>query len=418
MQVTTRRLLIAIALLVVLLTGAPSLGAAPPAQGAVTEEQFTVTLAEGWASQVKLTYPAGQPGPFPTLLLVMHPDVDSDFTIDGAPIYKDLAEFLAARGVAVARYNPRYVTGPGEYADEEKVFAQMPRDMVADAEAVLATLKGNSRVDPQRIFAFGWSFASLAAAELAASHPELAGLALVGPVSTTERQMFIEDYTEVVLPYLIGFAPDGRITPAVLEQAQAGDGGFITLGLMGFAFIDGSVTDRVAVNPFFDKDGDGVLDIGAEILPNLGAWVDQDSFVDVMRSIPNVYEQSAKLRQPVLVLQGELDGATRLRNTRGLNSAFAGHPDFTLKEYPGLGHSLSPVKGISYDRLTFYSEQPKADLATWVLARGTPAEAPVQPVALPNTGGPDLMIGWLATAALACLLVGTAVRRQVARGCE
>lgn len=411
MRTRTNAALIA-ALVIIALLAIPS-AAAQSAPAAVAEENFTVTLGDGWVSNARLTYPAGQAGPFPTVILVMHPDVDMDFLVPPivtVPIYKDLAEYLSARGIAVVRYNPRYVTGPGAYADQDKVFAQTPVDMVADARRVIERIKTNRRVDARRIFVHGWSFSTLAAAEIVAQTPELAGAILVGPIATTDRQMFIEDYTDVVLPYLLTFAPDGRITADVIKRAQEGDGGFNTKGLLDFAFVDGSVTDRVAVNPFFDKNGDGVLDLNSEVRPNLGAWVDQDSFVDLMRAVPNVYDQGAVIRQPVLVLQGELDGATRLRNVRGLNQAFANHPDFTLKEYPGLGHALEPTRGISYNQLTFYSEQPKADYAAWVLSRAAKI-----PSALPRTGGAE-QPAWLAPLvllALLALLAGWRLRRGV-----
>lgn len=414
MQTRIRAALIA-ALAVIALLTVPSVSA-QSAPAAVAEEDFTVTLGDGWVSKAKLTYPAGRSGPFPTVLLVMHTDVNMDFLvppISNDPIYKDLAEYLSARGIAVVRYNPRYVKGPGDYADVDKVFAQGPVDVVADARRVLDTIKTNPRVDTRRMFVHGWSFTSLMAAELVAQTPELAGLVLVGPIATTDRQMFIEDYTDVVLPYLLTYAPDGRITPEAIKRAQEGDGGFFTKGMLGFAFVDGSVTDRVAVNPFFDKNSDGVLDLNNEVLPNLGAWVDTDPFVEIVRSVPNVYDQGSVIRQPVLVLQGELDGATRLRNVRGLNQAFANHPDFTMKEYPGLGHALEPTRGVSYNQLTFYSEQPKADYAAWVLARAAKI-----PSALPRTGGAE-QPAWLAPLALLALLTllaGWRLRRGVMEG--
>lgn len=407
------------ALLAGLVVTTPALRAAPAAQHAVAEEDFTIALGDGWTSQAKLTYPAGQPGPFPTVLLISNPDATMDFLAPPAisdPIYKDLAEYLTARGIAVARYNPRYVTGPGEYADADKVFAMAPPDMLADAEAALAAVKANPRVDTGRLFVFGWSLSSLAATALAAAHPELRGLALTGPISTTSREFFIEDYTTVVLPYLIGFAPDGRLTAERLQAALDGDGGWFAKNMARYAFVDSSVTGRLAVNPFFDKDGDGVLDVGGEILPNIGAWVDQDTYGDYLRTLPNVYDQARNLKPAVLVLQGENDAAVRAQNTLGLREAFAGHPDFTLNVYPGMGHSLAPNRGVSYDNLTFYSAQPKADLAAWVLARSQLRPAAAQPApipaSLPNTGG-EGDVAWLLVASLALLLVGGTVRLRV-----
>lgn len=387
----------------------PVAHATPLAPFQVATEEFTVTLGEGWRSAARLTYPAGQPGPFPTVVLLVNPDVSMDFLappVITEPIYQDLAETLSAQGIAVVRYNPRYVNGAGSFADPQKVFAQTPPDMLADAERVVAAARTNPRVDQRRLFVFGWSYSSLAAAALAARDPGLAGLILVGPISATDRQLYIEDYTDVVLPYLLRYAPDGQIGAAALEQAQAGDGGTLAKGLLGFAFIDGSVTDRVVVSPFFDTDGNGVLDLNAEILPRLGAWVDADPFVASTRLLPSVYEQATHIQHPVLVLQGEQDASTRVRNTRGLSAAFASHPDFTLMVYPGVGHSLSPNSGLIFDRLRRYSEQPKADLVAWVLAHSPPT-----PAALPNTAGEERDLRGLIALAAVLLLLGAIARR-------
>jgi uncharacterized protein len=376
------------------------------AQAAVAEEDFTVTLGDGWVSKAKLTYPAGQNGPFPTVLLLVNPDVDMDFRLPpnlNDPIYKDLAESLSARGIAVARYNPRYVNGPGEYGDEAKVFEQQPPDMLADAEAVLATIRQNPRVDTRHTFVWGWSFSSLAAAALAAKDANVAGLILVGPVAEASNQDLIGTFRDVTLPYLQRYAPDGRITPEVIQQAQDGDGGFFTKAWL-FAVKDGAVQDKVVVNPFFDKNGDGVLEINSEILPNLDAFVDADPFTPILRSLPSVAAQAPKLNKPVLVLQGENDAASRPQYARALEPAFAGR-DFTLKLYPGLGHSLTPVNEAIADRLSLYADQPKADIAAWVLARSA------APAALPRTGG-DTPVFVVALFALGLLAIGGMVRRR------
>lgn len=411
--------LFVLALFAVLVLNTPALEAATQAQGSIAEEDFTVTLGDGWVSQAKLTYPAGQAGPFPTLLLVYPGDMD--FTIPGdagigpgVRYFKDLAETLAARGIATVRHHARYVTGPDDTNNERTQTLTLP-DFVADAELVLATLRANPRVDQNRIFIYGWSFSSSLVTDVASRHPDLAGVIIQGATASTETQVFIEDYLDNTLPYLIQFAPDGRITADVLRQAQDGNGTFAKFS--AFDFHDPASPDAIRVTPVLDSNGDGVLDVGTEIIPNLAKLVaaDPSGFVRNISALPSVSEQASGVRIPVLVLQGEADTAVRVRNVRGLDQAFATNPDYTLQVYPGLGHALYPVPSRFEDLFGPMDPQPKADLAAWVLARGVPAATPAQPVALPNTGGPELPVAWLAAAAVAFLATGAALRRRGAR---
>lgn len=85
------------------------------------------------------------------------------------------------------------------------------------------------------------------------------------------------------------------------------------------------------MNPLLDTNGDGVLDLNAEVAPNLERLVAADAagLVRALRGLPSVYDLAPGVRIPVLVLQGEADTAVRVRNTRGLDQAFVGNPDYT-----------------------------------------------------------------------------------------
>lgn len=402
-----------LARLVALLTLlALALAAAPAqAQPAIAAEPLTVALGDGWQSQGMLTYPAGAAGRLPTVILLNNTGTDMDFTMPpfvGGPAtpYKDLAETLSARGLAVFRFNMRYVTSADE-ADSAKIGAMKMTDHLADAEAILALVQQHPRVDSKRIFFHGWSASSPVAAAVAARHPELAGLILQGPIASTERQIYIEDYERVVLPYVLRFAPNGQITANALGQAIAGEGAWFAKSL-SFDLTDPASPDAIKVNPFLDTNKDGVLDLNGEVRPNLGALVDSDpvGFIAYTRGLPNVYSQAANIRVPVLILQGENDPSTRLINTSGLKQAFASHPDFTFKVYPGLGHSLSPTPSMVDDRLNLLAAGPKADYADWVLAHARPT-----PAALPKTGGGQPTPLLVLLVALVLLGVGLGLRR-------
>lgn len=410
----TRRCVLLVVVLVAVVGGASPRGAW--AQSGVEREAVTITFADGQTTKGELTYPAGAAGRLPTLVLIGNPDTDMNFTlpadVPGGPvaIYSDLAEALSARGLAVLRFNQRYITGPGE-GDFEKVFAVTTADLAADAEGALAAARAHPRVDPSRLFLWGWSFSSPAAAAVAARDTGLAGLVLLGAVSSTSRDYFIGDYSEVVLPYLRRFAPDGRVTADTLEQAFSGDGGFFASGVSR-DFADPDEGDEVKVNPFFDANGDGVLEIDAEIAPKLGDWVDADPFgiVANLRALPSVGEQAPNIRIPSLILQGERDAATRLSGAQGLDAAFAGNPRYTFKLYGGVGHALQPTPDLIGDRFGALPSQAKDDVAAWVLAQ--PATA--MPASLPRTGSQEV---WpfaqflLLTAAL-MLITGLGMSRR------
>lgn len=373
---------------------------AQSAPAAVAEENFTVRLGDGWVSQAKMTYPAGQAGPFPTVIIIYRGDMDFSFPADagvgpGVEYFKDLAESLSSRGIAVVRYHSRYVTGVDDRFSDKSLALTM-LDHASDAERVIDKVRRMRRVDPRRIFIYGWSYSSQIVAYMASRRPDLAGVIMQGATASTETQVGIEDYLDNTLPYLRQFAPDGRITPEVLQQAQEGDATFAKFSAA--ALQDPASLDTVKVNPLLDINGDGVLEIDAEVIPNLERLVATGD--QTFSQLPSVAGQAANVRIPVLVLHGEADTAVRVRNVRGLDQAFAGNPDYTLKVYPGLGHALYPVPSRFADLPGPMDAQPKADFAAWVLARSANV-----PSALPRTGGVE-QPAWLALLALLALGVG------------
>lgn len=378
----------------------------------VAAEDFTVELGDSWVTQAQMTYPQGQPGPFPTVVIVS-PGLDMDFTITtdfGVPdvYFQNMAEAFTRAGLAVARYNKRYVTSATEI-DFDQYDRLTPLDHRADAERVIAAVRARPRVDTQRLFLYGWSASTPIVASIASGDQRLRGIVLQGPVIEYEAANRTW-YSDITVPYLRGFAPTGVVTPDVIRQAQAGDGGTTAKGVVQ-AFLDPGSPDGSAVNPFFDADGDGALAIDAEIVPKIDAWVAQlyapgGLFANDLL-IPDVAQQGAQVGVPVLVLQGENDAATPLAFAQRLPAAFAANTDFTFRVYPGLGHSLRATPDRIRDTFGPYEQQPVDDAIAWLLARSA------APAALPRTGGADVGLA-LAAMALALLIVGWAAQARMA----
>lgn len=393
------------AALLALLLALLALAAPARAQGA-TEEDFAVTLGDGWVSKAKLSYPAGQPGPFPTVLLAYPTDLDFTIPADarmgpGAEIFKDTAAYLNSRGIAVARFNGRYITSATERDD--KAGSEGLNGFAEDIERVLPVLRANPKVDSRHIFLYGWSASTQPAAYAASRDANLAGVILQGVIASTRREDLADDYKEVGLQYALQFAQGGMITADSLKAASEGPGTFARFSAADFQ--DPASTDVVKVSPILDTNKDGVLDPNAEIIPNLGALVDADpaGLAVWLRALPDVETLAPSIGVPVLVLQGEGDTSCRAVLVHRMGAAFAGK-DYTAKFYPDLGHALAPKPSRFEDLLVNMAAEPKADLANWVLAKSAPA-------ALPRTGG-ESPAPALVLAALLALALGVGVRAR------
>ena len=124
-------------------------------------------LGQGeWAVDAMLTMPAGN-GPHPAVVLVPGSGPGSmDLNVGGSTIFRDLAWGLAARGVAVVRFNKR----PTQHAAAFKALRRKPsldEEYIEDASSAAAYLRTVAGVDPKRIFVFGNSMGATLAATIA-----------------------------------------------------------------------------------------------------------------------------------------------------------------------------------------------------------------------------------------------------------
>ena len=273
------------------------------------------------------------------------------------------------------RYNKHYVTGPSQF-DAQKYYSKLDMNgMLADAEKVLEAAKSNPRVDPKRIYLYGWSEGSTVAAALVAKHPEIAGLMVQGPLALSWRETFIFQALEVGLPYLKTFVPDGKITDATLLKVLNGSGGLVAKGMVNYiADPVGFQTGKVAINPLLDTDKNGSLDLETELTPQVLEGVIDTGFASFFgiyapgRALPSLLEAAPKLKLPLLVLQGQYDANVPERGARVLEAALktAGNTDVTLKVYAGLGHSLGLASSLTDDNFRPIAGAPLTDLLAWL----------------------------------------------------
>ena len=355
-------------------------------------EALTIDFGD-FQSQAELTYPEQGDGPFPTVILIHGSGPEdmnaaiSTFGLDAKPvlpfpIFKNISSYLSKNGFAVLRYHKHYVTGPGQ-ADFQKFYTKLDLpQMLSDAERVLETVTANSKLDKTQVFLYGWSEGSAVAATLAVEHPELCGLIVQGPVTGPWRDLFLYQLLEVGLPYLRQASMDERVTVATLKQLQTGSGGLVAKSILNYLgdpikFQQGTL----AVNPALDTNKDGMLE-PSELTPEAFAKILDDllsprGYLNIYsseRALPDVTQQAANLKLPLLILQGAHDASVPVCGAKVLGAALkkGGNLDYTLKVYPGLGHSLGETGSVITDNFQPIAQPPLEDLVGWLRAHATP----------------------------------------------
>lgn len=350
--------------------------------GDVRRQALTIHF-DDFAAAAELTYPQEGDGPFPTLILIAGSgteDMDASICSFGAaePLsqnFRLIAEELPKHGIAVLRYNKHYVTGPCQ-ADFMQYYSQVDLPLLLeDAGLVLAAAQANELVDPEQIYLYGWSEGSTIAGTLALSNSDaIAGLVLQAPVALPWYDTFLYQFANVQLPHLRDLAPEGEIVPQTLLELVGGNAGLVALGgLTYLADPQVMAQNQLALNPFFDQDESGAIDIEAELLPNLRAYLDQlfeqggpFAMYAPDRALPTLSEQAPQLQLPVLILQGEHDANVPPFGAQLLDVLLVGNPDHMLLQYPGLGHSLGETPSVVADNFGPMAAEPLQDLAAWL----------------------------------------------------
>jgi dienelactone hydrolase len=272
---------------------------------AFTEEEFTV--GEGaLALPGTLTLPKVSAATKHAAIVLVHgsgPN-DRDETVGSTKPFKDLAWGLAARGIAVLRYekvSKAHAFQVTKWGDK----VTLGRETLADAMTAVSLLRAHARIDPKKIVYLGHSQGALAAPRAGKSDPALAGLIMMaGPTRP------LEDVSLAQFEYI-----------ATLPGAN-GEGAKKALPAMREAV-------KLVKSPTLDaKTPKAALPLGIPA----PFWLDLRGY--------QPEQVAASLTMPVLVLQGEADYQIDMTDFAGWKKALAKKANATLKSYPGLFHSF------------------------------------------------------------------------------
>jgi pimeloyl-ACP methyl ester carboxylesterase len=262
--------------------------------------------SEGFSLAVTLTVPLNHPRPedgWPAVLLVPGAGgADRDGTVSGVPVLGQLAGALAEAGFLVARYDRRGVGQSGGRAESAGFEAYGD-----DGRTMVRYLDRRDDVDGDRITVLGYAEGGWAAIQIAVRERRADDLVLVGSPATTGAELLLEQQRGEL--DRLGSAGSERTERVALQQR-------IHSAVLGESSWEGvpeemrKQADTSSFRSFLEFDTEDVL---------------------------------RRARQPVLVLQGELDGRIGMHHAhRLLELSQARRRDATseLVVLEGLDHLL------------------------------------------------------------------------------
>jgi len=253
-----------------------------------------------------LTLPRGE-GPFPAVVLVHGSGPsDRDESVGNLYPFRDIAQGLAERGVAVFRYDKRtYVYGVQMAANRQ---ATLMDETVDDAVAAVQTAAAQEKIDPSRIFVLGHSLGATAIpaidGALQGAPVQARGYILMAPGARRLDVMMREQYD-----FLFSLMPE------ITEEAQAQkDQLFREL-------------DRLE-----DLDALSESDLIAGAYAPYWQWL---ADYDMLKA-------AGEITIPCLLLQGEEDYQVTMEDYELWRQAVGGRENWTFIAYPGLTHPFVP----------------------------------------------------------------------------
>jgi hypothetical protein len=318
-------------------TAAPGSFAPPPyaKAGAFGEKDFTVGAGE-WSLPGTLTLPAEVSHPSPAVVLVhgSGPN-DRDETILANKPFRDLAWGLAAKGIAVLRYEKRTKEHGAKLAAAGLSQLTVKEETMDDALSAVAQLGKTDGIDPKRIFVLGHSLGGTVAPRIGQADPALAGLIILAGATRPLEDLMVEQTR-----YLL------RLGGQPSEEAQA------------------KLSDLLAEVAKVKK-----LTAADASSPGLLLNAPPQYWLDLREHDPLAAAKT--LRQPLLILQGGRDYQVTETDFAGWQKALSSQPGVTFKLYPKLNHLFMTGEGAStpaeYERPGHVAESVIDDIAEWIL---------------------------------------------------
>jgi uncharacterized protein len=230
---------------------------------------------------------------------------DRDERLGPNLIFRDLAEGLASRGVAVLRYDKRTKAYPEQFTGTSTVR----EETIDDAVAAVALLRARPEIDPASIVILGHSLGGMLAPRIAEGGHGIAAAVLLAAAARPLPIMMVEQ-----IEYLASLG--GPLDEAAKKQIEQ---------------IKSDAARALAAR---------LGDAGPPILGVPPAyWADLNAY--------DPAATAAKLSLPLLILQGGRDYQVTAADLQRFRSALAGHPNVAIRDFPRLNHLFIAGEGKS-----------------------------------------------------------------------
>lgn len=282
-----------------------------------------------------LTLPAGE-GAFPGVVLVAGsgPHV-MDETVGGSRPFRDIAEGLAAAGVASLRYDKRSADYPKQMSANTDLT--IDDEATDDALTAVRRLAKQGVIDPDQVFLLGHSEGAMLAPRIGRWAPELAGVILLA-------------------------APARKLIPIMQQQTREQ------------GRRQGLPQDKIQADENALANEQKLLENADRHHPPRGEFMGAP--YTWWLSLYN-YDQVAvakSLSRRMLFLQGGSDFQVSPSKDFDIwKTALADQPNVTFRLYPGLSHLFTPagktMTPIDYDNPAHVDAKVISDIASWIKAQ-------------------------------------------------
>lgn len=289
-----------------------------------------------------MTLPEGD-GPFPAVVLV-HGSGSSnmDEKVGKLTPFRDLAQGLAARGIASIRYNKRSFTHGLKMVLDKKHPITAWEETVEDALLAAQLFRADRRIDSGRVFLMGHSMGGMLAPRIECEGGDFRGLILLAGSPRRLEEIMLDQMAEIM-------SASSGLTKKLMAKQHAQ----------------------------FSRLFEGLYDLTDEEARQKKAGGGTTLYYFKEMGQPTVAQWLEKTNKPMLIMQGEKDFQVKAAvDFAGYQELLGNRGNVTFRLYPGLNHCFVPARfdSIADAKKEFTPErhigpQVLDDLANWILTQ-------------------------------------------------
>jgi len=288
-------------------------------------------------------------------------------TIGNSTIYRDIAEFLAANGIAVVRYDKRTYAHIGRMVQEFGDSITVREEVIEDAVFAAELLRADPRIDENSVFIIGHSLGGMLAPRIHAEGGDFAGLILMAGSPRHLLELMSEQFRASVSG--MHEQTEIEIEAGAMTREEAEE------ALEAFG-LDDFLAEAEAMDALLEALFDMPREVAKETsTPVVGGMMPYYLWDFAMHPFTDYVHD---IDIPILVIQGSRDFQILADvDFVLLQELFAEHDNVTFNLYENLNHIFFSSTAINFNQhaaeIVLGSEhvdtQALQDIVDWILGR-------------------------------------------------